>query len=242
MDETIYAIPINDAFSDADGCPLCKLKADYESDLLRYYLGPALMEPSIRKQTNARGFCQKHFHSLHRSTINRLGLALILQTHLEEKQKSLTSQLKKLSQKPKKKSLFQSSESPSNPIISELLNEETCLYCEALQERMKQYYHSLVYLFQNDEKFKEKMISTKILCLPHAAELAVVAGEMLKPAEQSKFIGLLSNLIEDQINAVQTDLQWYVNKHDYRNQDEPWGTSREASLKAITLLLGEEIQ
>ncbi|MDD2214514.1 MAG: DUF6062 family protein, partial [Oscillospiraceae bacterium] len=82
--ETIYTIPVNDAFSRPEPCPLCRLVEHCEVELLDYYLGPSLMEPDVRQQTNVHGFCQAHLRAMYLSQKNRLGLGLMLRTYLEE--------------------------------------------------------------------------------------------------------------------------------------------------------------
>ena len=57
MNETIYTIPINEAFDAcaADpscGCPFCRLYNMLETNEIDIILGAAMMEPDIRKKTN----------------------------------------------------------------------------------------------------------------------------------------------------------------------------------------------
>ena len=54
--EKIYMIPVNDAYSEPGGCPICRLRDKAETNYLEYYLGPSLMEPDTRKITNKTGF------------------------------------------------------------------------------------------------------------------------------------------------------------------------------------------
>ena len=63
--ETIYTIPVNEAFeaSAADsscGCPFCTLYNKLEDDELELILGASMMEPDVRIQTNKEGFCRTH--------------------------------------------------------------------------------------------------------------------------------------------------------------------------------------
>ena len=86
--ERIYTIPVNEAFdasaSDpACGCPICALYRKLEEDELELILGGSMMEPDVRIRTNELGFCGTHFDRLF-TRKNRLGLALILESHLAE--------------------------------------------------------------------------------------------------------------------------------------------------------------
>lgn len=51
-----------------------------------------MMEPDIRQRTNAEGFCATHYHMMFERK-NRLGLALILESHLEEVRKGQAGSL-----------------------------------------------------------------------------------------------------------------------------------------------------
>ena len=82
MKETIYTIPVNEAFEKPCECPMCNLENRFENDRVNYYLGPSLMEPENRIETNETGFCAKHFKQMYDTRANRLGLGLILHTHL----------------------------------------------------------------------------------------------------------------------------------------------------------------
>ena len=86
--EKIYTIPVNDAYSSSCACPLCALKAKVEGDSLDYYLGPSLMEPDNRVLTNEQGFCGDHLNKMFGREINRLGMGLMLHTHIQDVKKS----------------------------------------------------------------------------------------------------------------------------------------------------------
>lgn len=240
MDETIYTIAINDAFEAASACPFCQLEQAYEKELLKYYLGPALMEPAVRMKSNASGFCKTHFYKLAHSGLNSLGLALMLQSHLDMRKLLLRGQLRDLSQNSVKTRFTRSKRIKTDAIREALHNDKSCLCCASLQERMNHYYNSVLHMYEKDENFKQRFRNLKELCIPHAAELSVTAAVKLKENERSKLEESIAEVLEKQIKKLEDDLQWFVNKHDYRKLDAPWGDSREAIIKTISLLQGEE--
>ena len=86
--EKIYTIPVNEAFSKSAedkscGCAMCSLERMLEANELDIILGAAMMEPDIRIKTNHAGFCSKHYDMMFEMK-NRLGLALMLESHLDE--------------------------------------------------------------------------------------------------------------------------------------------------------------
>ena len=48
MKETIYTIPINEAYDENCECPLCFLYSRLEKEAVEYALGAAMMEPDYR--------------------------------------------------------------------------------------------------------------------------------------------------------------------------------------------------
>ncbi len=86
--EQIYTIPVNEAFeaSAADhalGCPFCAIYNKLEENELDLILGASMMEPDIRIRTNEQGFCRTHYDMMFVRK-NRLGMALTLESHLDE--------------------------------------------------------------------------------------------------------------------------------------------------------------
>ena len=57
MKESIYTIPISEAFEPKRDCPFCTLKNELERHFVEYITGAAMMEPDVRIQTNKQGFC-----------------------------------------------------------------------------------------------------------------------------------------------------------------------------------------
>ena len=94
MLETIYTIPVNEAFEaglqeETQNCPFCRLYEKLQTIELDTILGAAMMEPDVRIKTNEEGFCQDHYQMMLHAK-NKLGLALMLESHLEQLKKELT--------------------------------------------------------------------------------------------------------------------------------------------------------
>ena len=93
--EQIYTIPVNEAFeaSAADhalGCPFCAIYNKLEENELDLILGASMMEPDIRIRTNQEGFCRTHYDMMFVRK-NRLGMALTLESHLNELKEDLST-------------------------------------------------------------------------------------------------------------------------------------------------------
>ena len=91
MREDICTIPINEVFEKGDGCPVCRMRSMLKDRIVDYVLGPAMMEPDTREITNKKGFCRRHLPMLFGKG-NRLGLALVLETHVKELSGKMTAE------------------------------------------------------------------------------------------------------------------------------------------------------
>ena len=91
--EQIYTIPVNEAFERAAedpacGCPVCALHRMLEENELELILGASMMEPDVRIKTNDEGFCKIHYDMMF-TRKNRLGMALTLESHLDQLRKEV---------------------------------------------------------------------------------------------------------------------------------------------------------
>ena len=90
--EELYTIPVNDAFDLDTECPVCAMRQALEADAIEFTMGPSYMEDDVRMETDRIGFCGNHVKLLYQNQ-NRLGLALMLLTHMERTMKDLTKQI-----------------------------------------------------------------------------------------------------------------------------------------------------
>ena len=52
------------------------------------------------------------------------------------------------------------------------------------------------------------------------------------------FAGLLATLTRDNLSRMEKDIEWFTLKFDYRNQDKPWGDSKDAVERTVNKLRG----
>lgn len=254
MKEKIYTIPVTEAFGQDCECPLCLLHSKLENDYTDYYLGPALMEPDSRIDTNKKGFCRRHFEQLYNRQENRLGLALETDTHLKEK----LSQIKEISKgiiksansERKTDSLFSSlagkfgkeKEAASSPVtkLLKLLTdiENSCTICGRLEYTMDRYLDVIMYLWSKEADFRKLFSEKKGFCLVHLKMLIEASQKHLKAAESESFLSLLMEQQIENMDRIEQELDWFTKKFDYRNNDAPWGNSKDALPRSIQKLKG----
>lgn len=230
MKEQLYTIPVTDAFQSDYECPLCKMKNDLEQNAIEYTLGPSYMEDDNRALTDEMGFCEKHVEDLYRQK-NRLGLALILSTHMSK----VTKDLKKISQNtiPSGKSLLRkkTEKSPLGIYVDKL--RDNCFICNRINQTFERYLDTLFHLYKKDNSFSKTITNSKGLCTYHYALLFDRASDHLPKELTEAFISDINSVYFSNMERIQEDIEWFINKFDYRYQDEPWKNSKDALPRAI---------
>lgn len=237
MKEYIDTIPVTDAFSKDDECPFCYLERQAEQRAIRYIAGPeaSYMEPDVRAVTDAQGFCRHHYKALY-DYGNALGSALMMQTYYVGLQKEFQAQLGSF-ELPDKKGLF-TKKHASLPITQWAKEKEsTCFLCSRLEYNMRRYYATFFHLLKEPE-FRQSVENSKGFCMHHFRQLLEMAEDYLPNNQISWFYPTVLALMENNLARVQEDIDWFIEKFDYRNADAPWKNSKDAVPRGMQKLKG----
>lgn len=247
MKETIYTIPVNEAFETPCECPMCKLENRFENDRVNYYLGPSLMEPDNRIETNETGFCAKHFAMMYDTRANRLGLGLMIHTHMQEQNKKIEKLAKSAGETSDatKKGFFDLLKGSSdNAEAAEKLikyvkeQQEECCICRDLVKTMERYCEVITYMYFAEKDFRVRFDGGMGFCMPHFAMLMEAAKKNLSGSKKEEFLGSLVKMQIANLKRIEGEVEWFTKKFDYRNQDADWGNSRDAVSRSIEKLTG----
>ncbi|NMB34114.1 MAG: ABC transporter substrate-binding protein [Clostridium sp.] len=253
MKEKIYTIPITDAFKTECECPMCILEKKLEDESIEYILGPFLMEPEGRIQTNKRGFCKKHFELLYNTKANRLGLGLIVDTHMQEQNANLDkiyenkkALLKKDSQISPMKNFankISTKQTETQKLVDQLINklnelESSCAVCDKIDHTMERYVDVILFLYFKEKDFKTMFEQKKGFCLKHFKLLLEGTKIHLNTKETSIFVESLFTMQAQNLQRIQEEVNWFTQKFDYRNNDAPWKNSKDSLIRSIQKLVG----
>lgn len=227
--EKIYTIPVNEAFegSEADpacGCPFCALYNRLEENELELILGASMMEPDVRIKTNELGFCKAHYDMMF-TRKNRLGMALMLESHLNE-----------LRQKTDKKGIAAIGQDPMKTFAK---LEKSCYICSRIEFSFDKMFETAVLLWEKDPDFRRKLKAQPYICLPHYRMFVEYAKKGLPKKLYSDFYKDLSTVVGDYFDSLREDISWFCKKFDYRYDAEPWGNSKDAVERAIKFTSGD---
>ena len=218
MEPSLYTIPVQEIFEPMEGCPFCRLHSMLEDRCVDYILGAAMMEPSIRQETNRMGFCNDHL-SLMLQRNNKLPFALLMQSHLEHLQKELFSG-----------SIF------SSPVKKAAKSaEETCYVCNRIDKAFDQIMSNTLVMFERDADFRALFAKQEHLCLPHYRMLmAKIATRPKKEAAAE--IKAAQALCKKTLDPLCEDVTHFTKMFDYRNRGGDWKNSRDANERATWFL------
>lgn len=238
MQYHLDTIPVWDALRLGGPCPLCAMHFKEERLEVERTLGGAVMEPDERIRVNRTGFCQAHHQQL-AAMSNKLGHSLLMDSHtleilpkLEAAQKSIGS--------GGKAGLFRPAAGGGLDKAIALLEETSrgCIICDELSVHMARYLYTFTQLWKKDAKFRAEWEQSQGVCLPHAAELLRAAQQHLNAADQAEFAASVLSLTRKALDTDEQDLKWFTLKFDYRNQDKPWGNSKNALERTVNRLRG----
>ncbi len=236
--EEIYTIPVIDAFNEECECPLCHLYHKLEKESVDFVLGPSYMESDIRQMTNEHGFCQLHYQQLYAEP-NRLGVALMLETHM----KQIREELKSHTVRSPKSSGFSFGKKKETATLSEHTNKviDDCYICRRIDGFFQRYLDTFFYLWKKDAEFKSHFLETNGFCLQHFSDLYDLAPKHLKGNHLETFTHSLVQLQEGNFDRVIGDIEWFITKFDYRFEKEPWKNSKDAVIRAIEKVAGLKV-
>ncbi len=231
--ERNYTIPINEVFDEvrenpACGCPVCRLASRLEEGELDRILGAAMMEPDTRIRTNREGFCGTHYARM-LTMKNRLGLALMLESHLDEVKKGLHG------------SLLAGMIGKKHEAAAKYMEKMTdsCYVCNQVSMHLTRMVSNLTGLYGEDPAFREKYAAMPYFCIPHAKMLLDSARKNLSGKMLSAFSDVTMHVVTAYLESLREDVSWFCKKFDYRYTDEPWGNAKDAPDRAAAFLTGK---
>lgn len=244
MNRNIATFPLTEAFRAADECPFCNLERSAEQHAVSFILGSAYMEDDIRAATDAAGFCRHHYKMMY-DYGNRLGCAWILSTHMKRLNEELTRELKgftpgKSSILSRMKKTNMSNGSAPQTSIGSWVKEKTnsCYVCSHFQEIYSRYLDVFFDMLKKDNEFQELFRQSKGFCLPHFGDLMEAAEKRLSDAQKAELYPQIFTMMQENMERVQKDVAWFVEKNDYRNKEKDWGESRDAVQRAMQKCAG----
>ncbi|MBQ7038897.1 MAG: hypothetical protein IJN61_07330 [Clostridia bacterium] len=230
MRADITNIPISEVFDPKEGCPICRMRNMLEQRMAEYITGAAMMEPDVRIETNRLGFCYDHFRMILKQR-NRLGVALILESHLDEMEKTIF-----------KGGLPLLGASTKAQAKKATARTKTCFICNQVDWAMERMLATVCRLWESEREFRQLFEEQEALCLPHFTELVSAAQKNMNKRSVGDFSKAASKLSKQYLESLRGDVSHFCKMFDYRNSGEgaDWGNSRDSVERAVWFLTSRE--
>ena len=232
MKEKLYSIPVNDAFNSECECPICAMYKTLEDDAVDYTMGPSYMEDDTRAMTDELGFCDKHIRMVYHKD-NRLGMAWVMKTHFD---KTINDVRKNMPSGPAKMLKKGIENSPVIKYLDKLNN--SCFVCSRINNFFDRYVDTVFFLWKSDDEFKERFKKCKGFCNEPYVLLLKKSADYLKGEALEEFVSLINELYITNLERVRDDVAWFINKFDYKYQDEPWYNARDSVIRSMVKASG----
>ncbi|MBO5928479.1 MAG: hypothetical protein J6Q42_00480 [Clostridia bacterium] len=229
MRADITNIPISEVFEPKEGCPICRMRNMLEKRMAEYITGAAMMEPDVRIETNRLGFCIDHFRDIMKQR-NRLGVALILESHLAEIEQDVFQGVPIFGKSGKKQAKDAEKQ------------QKTCFICQQVDWAMERMLATVCRLWENEDDFRQLFSEQEALCLPHFSLLVQTAETAINKKHIGDFSKAASALSKQYMTTLQEDISHFCKMFDYRNsgEDADWGNSRDAVERAVWFLTSRQ--
>ena len=187
MKEHNYTIPLTEALEAGPSCFLCKIEDELTERAMDYYMGAAVMEPGVRIETNAKGFCRTHGEIM-REMPKKLPLMLALETRLLVQKKEL-----------------EKAKMPGKAPVT------TCAVCERVAGQMDKCIENCVWLLQKEPLFLEMYLASEGVCLHHFGKISSKMGRGDKALYQK-----LHQHMTEKLERLHGEIQSFTKSFDYR--------------------------
>lgn len=219
---SIEDIRLYDEFEKKEKCALCNSVENYELQILNAISSDLVMDLDFFPKFGVEyTFCDYHLNKIE-STKDKLGIAIMLK-------KLIKLEIKRLEKGD--------IENTSNRLFIKKSNTKKCFVCEKVNlEAMKNDLEITIKLWKNIQSFRENFKNQQYFCYNHSRLLLATAKKLLTKKEFEEF---KQEIIEVQLkysNSLESDLEWFINKFDYRYANEPWKNAKDSIYRAREIL------
>jgi hypothetical protein len=220
---------VHDAYGAGGECPLCALLESAEDIYLRSFQHSRVMEPNVRVQTNESGFCADHYRKLYAGE-NKLGLSLMLHTHLQGKLPGLLKSLSELSTAGGGRRAADLRAAAARRMGS---LKDRCFVCDLLDGGRDRYAFTILYLWRKDPDFPAILTSSRGFCVPHFLDMLAAAEKLLRGDRLQQWLDTVVPLMSASLTRLEKELFSFTQLH--RDSNRGLGTEEERTALARSL-------
>ncbi len=227
---------VHDAYAQGGECPLCTLMDGAERTYLLSFQHSRVMEPNVRVRTNAVGFCPDHLGKLYQGE-NKLGLGLVMMTHLQEKMPEITAALDATVQAAQAGGRERARR--IQQIIGSLEKlRDSCFICGLLSQDLTRYAWTILYLWRKDPEFPARLRASRGFCLSHFCTVLAAACDILRADRLTRWLEDIVPVMKRSVEGLEEDLLAFTQLHQAGNSSLGTDQVRRALSRTLQMLAG----
>lgn len=224
---SIEHIRIYESFEKKEKCSLCRSIENFESQVLNAISTDLVMDLEFFPKFGIEyTFCDYHMSKME-SMRDKLGMAIMLK-------KLVTLEIRSM----------ESGEynSKGTKLFMKKSNYKKCFVCEKINlKALKSDIAITLDLWSNIESFRENFRDQQCFCFKHNKLLINAAKEKFNKRDFEVFKEEITNVQIKYCKELEKDLEWFINKFDYRYVNEPWNNAKDSIYRAREILRRDNI-
>lgn len=219
---SIEHVRLYDEFEKKEKCALCRSIEKFEFQVLNAISSDLVMDLDFFPKFGVEyTFCDYHLSKME-DTRDKLGIAIMLK-------KLVKLEIKRLEKGD--------IENKGGKFFIKKSSNKKCFVCEKVNlEAMKNDLEITVDLWKSIESFRENFRNQEYFCYKHGRLLLETAKLMLSKKEFDTFKQELIDVQLKYSKSLEDDLEWFINKFDYRYVNEPWKNAKDSIYRARDIL------
>lgn len=219
---SIEHLRIYEEFEKKEKCALCRCIEKFECQVLNAISNDLVMDLEFFPKFGVEyTFCDYHMSKME-DMKDKLGMAIMLK-------KLVNLEIKRLENGEV--------ESKGSKFFIKKSNSKKCFVCEKVNlKAMNTDLNITIDLWEKVNSFRENFREQQSFCFKHGRLLLSEAKEKLSKKDFELFKEELINVQLKYSKDLEKDLQWFINKFDYRYIDEPWHNSKDSIYRAREVL------
>lgn len=227
---------VHDAYAQGGACPMCTLLDGAERTYLLSFQHSRVMEPNVRVKTNAVGFCPDHLGKLYQGE-NKLGLALVMLTHVQERTADLHAALDG-SIEAARAGARERARRIQQMIGSLESLRDSCFICDLLGQDLTRYAWTVLYLWRKDPTFLEVYRASRGFCLSHFCHVLATACDILRGDRLGRWLQETVPLMKQALEGLENALLAFTQLHQAGNRSLGMEEERSALARTIQMFAG----
>ena len=116
--------------------------------------------------------------------------------------------------------------------------ESHCYICGRVEEIYTRVLDTFIHQVKHEKDFLKLVEDSKGFCIHHFADLAELCEQKLGEKEKEQVFPVLFEQMSRELNRIQGDIDWLIEKYDYRNADKDWKNSQDAVHRTMQKIIG----